>query len=407
MPKIPSNYHSKATRAKECQHDATERQYDDGDYYNECRLEKEYVRALNATKMDKMMSKPLVGSHMLHNEGIVKMERSRSKFITASYSNEIIVWDLVKKEALIKLEYLNQINSVGIYENKAVVTQDRSILFTEMNKTNSNDYQSNLYNISTEVLEKPRFEFSKKVTNKFSSKIDQKQTVNHVDIGESKMAVGTTHSSIVCDLIKGINLYEKPGQCNQIQFNHSIGGILGIVGDGAVRIEDTRANSTVYSGKMPVNCIKFNNNKLICGGDKLTVFDMREMGRALREFKTSGPILSVDSTGTRTSCGTADCVIFNFVDEKLADVYYNQRMGLIHGLRYSGCGNYLVSGSDDGSVRVWKADANQRTLKTGRERRSSDGNRALQEKYGSVAEIARIRRHKFTPKEIKRKMNSK
>ena len=96
MTKINCNYHSKNTRVKECDGDINEREYSKEDRHNPLKTEKEFVTALNATKIDKLMSKPLLGVYMLHNEGINSLEQCKNEFITSSYSNEVIIWDLLK-----------------------------------------------------------------------------------------------------------------------------------------------------------------------------------------------------------------------------------------------------------------------------------------------------------------------
>ena len=60
--------------------------------------EREYVRALNATKIDKMFAKPFVASLELHNDAIRAMKRSNflgSVLYSGACDGSVVQWDLV------------------------------------------------------------------------------------------------------------------------------------------------------------------------------------------------------------------------------------------------------------------------------------------------------------------------
>ena len=65
--------------------------------------------------------------------------------------------------------------------------------------------------------------------------------------------------------------------------------------------------------------------------------------------------------------------------------------------------HYILSGSDDGNVRLWRAHASRREgIKLTRERESLEYNDALKERYKHMPEIRRIRRHRHLPKQVKK-----
>jgi WD repeat and SOF domain-containing protein 1 len=63
---------------------------------------------------------------------------------------------------------------------------------------------------------------------------------------------------------------------------------------------------------------------------------------------------------------------------------------------------FVVSGSDDGNVRLWKARASEKMgVRDYRERAHLEYAEKLKEKFANVPEIRRINRHRNVPKSIK------
>jgi len=64
---------------------------------------------------------------------------------------------------------------------------------------------------------------------------------------------------------------------------------------------------------------------------------------------------------------------------------------------------YILSGSDDGNVRLWRANASDRsTIRTAREKQKLEYDNLLKEQYKHMPEIRRIARHRHLPKPIKK-----
>lgn len=64
---------------------------------------------------------------------------------------------------------------------------------------------------------------------------------------------------------------------------------------------------------------------------------------------------------------------------------------------------YVLSGSDDGNVRLWRAEAAQRShVRSARERTKLEYNAVLKDRYKHMPEIKRIARHRHVPKPIKK-----
>jgi DDB1- and CUL4-associated factor 13 len=64
---------------------------------------------------------------------------------------------------------------------------------------------------------------------------------------------------------------------------------------------------------------------------------------------------------------------------------------------------YILSGSDDGNVRLWRANASDRsTVRTARERQKLEYDEHLKEQFKHMPEIRRIARHRHVPTPIKK-----
>lgn len=65
--------------------------------------------------------------------------------------------------------------------------------------------------------------------------------------------------------------------------------------------------------------------------------------------------------------------------------------------------NFILSGSDDGNVRLWRAHASKREgIKSARQRQKLEYDEAIKERYGHMPEIRRIKRHRHVPKQVKK-----
>jgi WD repeat and SOF domain-containing protein 1 len=93
------------------------------------------------------------------------------------------------------------------------------------------------------------------------------------------------------------------------------------------------------------------------------------------------------------------------VDAYLAcsDVYHTKRMQRVFSVAFTTDTRYVLSGSDDGNVRLWRAEASQRShVRTAKERVKLEYDAALKERYKHMPEIKRIARHRHVPQAVKK-----
>lgn len=206
----------------------------------------------------------------------------------------------------------------------------------------------------------------------------------------------------------------------KVAFDKNIDNVLLACRPNDIFMEDTRASENIFTKEVLelkkddyISCIdKYDNNIFVGTDGGLLVYDVRNMEKEIRKFETVAGVRSVDGVKNKICCGTSDGLIYTFNIDKFnniiyEDMYYSQRMGIVHGVTYSEDQNYIVSGSDDGSIRVWKSNSNQKTLLGYRERKNEEYKNKIKEKFKMVGEIERIRQHKTYGKDIKIKVKQK
>jgi WD repeat and SOF domain-containing protein 1 len=78
-------------------------------------------------------------------------------------------------------------------------------------------------------------------------------------------------------------------------------------------------------------------------------------------------------------------------------------MQRVFSVAWSADNNYILSGSDDGNVRLWRAVASARQgVKSAALRQKLQYDEALKERYKHMPEIRRIARHRHVPKQVKK-----
>jgi DDB1- and CUL4-associated factor 13 len=148
------------------------------------------------------------------------------------------------------------------------------------------------------------------------------------------------------------------------------------------------------------------------------VYDMRKLTRALNVLKDHvSAVMDVEfsPTGEELVSGSYDksIRIFKTREGHSRDVYHTKRMqrsfklfpvvltGRVFAVKFSMDAKYIVSGSDDGNVRLWRANASDRSvIRTTRERQQLQYSEHLKEQFKHMPEIRRIARRRHVPKAI-------
>ena len=116
-------------------------------------------------------------------------------------------------------------------------------------------------------------------------------------------------------------------------------------------------------------------------------FDLRKLDQAKMIHKDHiAAILDIDfaPTGREFVTGSFDKTIriFGYNDGRSREVYHTKRMQQIGAILYSMDNKYVVSGSEDTNIRIWKAKASDpMTVMLPREKEKLAYNEKLKKKY--------------------------
>ena len=193
-----------------------------------------------------------------------------------------------------------------------------------------------------------------------------------------------------------------------VKFNQNETDILASAGsDNSLVLYDLRTNSPTQKivQTMRTNAICWNPmeafNFVVANEDhNAYYYDMRNMSRALNVFKDHvSAVMDVDfsPTGDEIVTGSYDKTIriFNTTHGHSREIYHTKRMQHVFQVKFSMDAKYIVSGSDDGNVRLWRSKAWERSnVKTTKEKNKLAYDEKLKERFKHMPEIKRISRHR-------------
>lgn len=142
-------------------------------------------------------------------------------------------------------------------------------------------------------------------------------------------------------------------------------------------------------------------------------FDMRKLDMPKMIHKDHmQAVLDIDFSPTGKEFVTASfdktIRIFPYNDGRSREVYHTKRMQQVNAIIYSMDNRYIISGSEDTNLRIWKARASAAIKPLlPREKEALAYADKLKQKYAHNPEIKRILRHRHLPKLIVKKKSLK
>jgi DDB1- and CUL4-associated factor 13 len=199
-------------------------------------------------------------------------------------------------------------------------------------------------------------------------------------------------------------------------FNQTETSLLVSAGtDHSLVLYDLRTNTALHKSTLTftANTLAWNPMEAFnfaAGSEDHNVylFDMRKMGRALnvlRDHVAAVMDVAFSPTGTELVTASYDRTVRLWSRERghSRDIYHTRRMQRVFSCAWSADNSYVLSGSDDGDVRLWRAQASARQgVKSYAQRQKEEYDQALKKRYAHMPEIRRIARHRHVPKVVKR-----
>ncbi|KAJ6020938.1 rRNA-processing protein sof1 [Penicillium herquei] len=366
---------------------------------------REYTRALNAIKMERMFAAPFLGQMGDgHVDGVYSMAKdpgSLERFASGSGDGVVKVWDLATRGEVFQTQAHE-----GIVKGLSW-THDRKLLSCASDKTI-------------------------KLWDPYNSSADAPPTASWLGTGAftsvahhyTQPAFAASSSQIsIYDLSRSSSTPTQTLQwptsvdtITSIAFNPSETSVLGSTAlDRSVILYDLRTSTPVHklilklaSNKLCFNMMEPMNFAVANEDHNAYLFDMRKTDRALNVLKDHvAAVMDVEFSPTGEELVTAsyDRTVRLWSRSKGAslDIYFGKRQQRVFSSMFTPDNKYVLSGSDDGNIRLWRAKASDRSgIKSARQRSKLEYDQALIKRYSHMPEIRRIKRQRHVPKSIKK-----
>jgi WD repeat and SOF domain-containing protein 1 len=384
--------------------------------------QKEYKRALNAVKLDKIFSKPFIGSLNQPTDCIrvmAKNHRSLSEFASGGFDGQLIIWDLPTRKPLFNIKTPHNMIKGLTYSNDSqdIITCGDDNMINFYNKANLYSQKNAFQTLhSTSILENTPDVFPREYRSITS--YDANGFLESIDHSYNEKIFATSGETI------SIWNYERNTPLHQfkscsdgylrVKFNYVENNIiLGTGYDRSITLFDLRTQNPLkqvtlrnksacacWNPQEPFNFTVGNEDS------NCYTFDMRNLDKIRMIHKDHIlAVLDIDysPTGKEFVTGSFDKTIriFNNSEGYSRECYHDKRMQKVYSVMYSMDDKYVLSGSDDTNIRIWKAVANDSIkILNKREEDARNYSKKLIEKYQYMPEMRKIKNQKHLPKYI-------
>jgi len=161
-----------------------------------------------------------------------------------------------------------------------------------------------------------------------------------------------------------------------------------------------RSNSLAWSPTFPTSIL------LASEDHNLYTFDVRSLSSPSQIYKAHvAAVMSCDwsPTGTEFVSGGWDRSVRIWKEGvgRQPEVYHTKRMQRVFSTVFTADARFVLSGSDDGNVRIWKAKASDKLgVIDARERAAMEYRDTLKQRWKMDAEVGKVSRSRYLPKPI-------
>ncbi|XP_054564639.1 DDB1- and CUL4-associated factor 13 isoform X2 [Eptesicus fuscus] len=310
---------------------------------------REYVRALNATKLERVFAKPFLASLDGHRDGVnclAKYPKSLATVVSGACDGEVRIWNLTKRNCIRTIQahegFVRGICTRFCGSSFFTVGDDKTVKQWKMDGPGFGEEEEPLHTI-----------------------------------------LGKTFLLGSCASDRNIVLYDMR-QATPLK----------------KVILDMRTNTICWN---PMEAFIFT----AANEDyNLYTFDMRALDTPVMvHMDHVSAVLDVDYSPTGKEFVSASfdksIRIFPVDKSKSREVYHTKRMQHVICVKWTSDSKYIMCGSDEMNIRLWKANASEKLgVLTSREKAAKDYNQKLKEKFRYHPHIKRIARHRHLPKPI-------
>ncbi|CRK23235.1 hypothetical protein BN1723_002991, partial [Verticillium longisporum] len=368
---------------------------------------REYTKALNAVKLERMHAAPFVAElGQGHVDGVYTMAKdpnSLQRFASASGDGAVKVFDMTSRDEVwqTKSAHENIVRSV-------CWTKDQRLLSAASDKTIK---LWDPYNTPSESAP-----ISSWLGNSGFTDLSMHRSRNVFAASSSSSSVAIydlERHNAAPDVLGWPNSVDT---INAVAFNQVETSVLAACGlDRSIVLFDLRTSMPLTRTTLNFACNAISWNPMeafnfAVGSEdhNIYIFDMRKFDRALNVLKDHvASVMSVEfsPTGQELVSGSYDRTIrlWNRDQGHSRDIYHTKRMQRVFSTMFTPDSKYVLSGSDDGNVRLWRTNASERSgIKSARHRQALEYNNALIERFSHMPEVRRIKRHRHIPTVVKK-----
>lgn len=378
-------------------------------------LPREYQRALNAVKLDNVFAKPFLGSLEGHSDVVQCMMRhpnSLSTIVSAAADGEVKIWNVPRKKCLASFRAHDGIVRAmcapikGGYfftlDSNANIKQWKLDPF--MNNVNSEE------NEDEDIVDPDEME-------PMNTVIGQTVTMS-MDHHWSKNLILTSGEKVeLWEETRSEPLKSYSWGCDSthfIKFNpveHDIA--VSASSDRGITLYDIRKPTPLRRVilEMKSNSISWNPMEAFtftaANEDyDLYTFDMRNLKKPRQLHKDHiAAVISVDysPTGREFVSGSYDKTIriFNCEQGRSREIYHTKRMQRLTSVLWSADNKYILCGSDEMDIRIWKSNRSEKLGFTSyREDANFSYQNKLKERFQHHPQVKKIAKKRHVPQHV-------
>lgn len=417
---------------------------------------RELVRAINASKYKKMFARPFVGHLNGHRDTPHHLtvfgdhSNSGSYVCSASGDGEIRLWDIFQMRliSLAPNAHNGFVNALDVDNSDTSrrlmysVGQDAHVRVWNISEW----MDDQLTSTSKQVIDTATYVQSQvSFDNQFvqgSDKLGKKPVMDSISRDDSNLyhiSLAPTRNEAQCTTFATAGDYVKLWDCERVvakqafdmdqldtilkvKFSPIEPHLLAVTSrDRSIAIYDTRSANIAqrFKMKMRSNDITFNpynpfRFSIAIDDWNAYTFDIRKIGDGPSMMHSGhiNSVMSVDYSPAGHEFVTAGydqtIRIFNVDDTNYLsrDTYHTKRMRRVHSCKFSEDGMYILSGSDDHGIRVWKSNSTAPIRNTRKsEERRMQYNDALIDRYKNIKQVRSIANHVHVPKIVRSTQN--
>ncbi|KAF3434279.1 hypothetical protein FNV43_RR25382 [Rhamnella rubrinervis] len=368
----------------------------------------EYVRALNAAKLEKIFARPFIGAMDGHVDAISCMAKNPNHLkgiFSGSMDGDIRLWDIASRKTVCQFP-----GHQGAVRGLAVSTDGRILVScgTDCTVRLWNVPVSSLteLNDSSDKSAEPIAEYVWK--NAFVA-VDHQWDDDRFATGGPGVHIWNLNKSTPEKSFEG-----GTDTVISVRFNPAERNVLATsANDRRITLYDVRMSSKIGTVMMmtKTNSISWNPmepfNFTAANEDcNCYTYDMRKLDEAKCVHKDHvSSVMDIDysPTGREFVTGSYDRTvrIFQYNGGHSREIYHTKRMQRVFCVKFSCDASYVISGSDDTNLRLWKAKASEQLgVLLPREQMRHNYHEAVKNRYKHLPEVKRIVRHRHLPKPI-------